>query len=62
MIRLDEPAEGIAVVGTCQMGDDASGIVSLFFYGVEAAQIAASEQPKWNEWLADHLQGDRVTT
>ena len=62
MIRVDEPAEGIAVIGTCQMGDEASGMVSVFFYGAVAAQTAAAEQPKWSEWLAGLRPRDRVTT
>ena len=62
MIRLDEPSDGIAVVGTCQMGDVASGIVSLFLYGANAAETAAAEQPKWGKWLAELRPRDRVTT
>ncbi|PEG41407.1 hypothetical protein CQY20_04925 [Mycolicibacterium agri] len=56
MLRLDEPTEGVAVVGTCQPGGQASGIVSLFFYGADAAQTAAGERSKWNAWLADLLR------
>ncbi|MGH3674838.1 MAG: SRPBCC family protein [Mycobacterium sp.] len=62
MIRIDEPAEGVAVIGTCQMGDEASGIVSAFFYGAAAAQTAASEQPKWSGWLAELRPRDTVKT
>lgn len=52
MIRLHEPTDGIAVVGTCQVGDHASGVVSLYLYGSDANEVAAAEQPKWREWLA----------
>ena len=62
MIRLDEPSDGIAVVGTCQLGDQASGVVSLYLYGDGAAQLAAEEQAKWRQWLAELLPRDRVTT
>jgi uncharacterized protein YndB with AHSA1/START domain len=62
MIRLDEPSDGIAIVGTCQMGEAASGVVSLYLYGESAAELAAAEQPKWEQWLAEVLPRDRVTT
>jgi len=60
MIRLDEPGDGIAVVGTCQIGDDASGVVSLYLYGAEADGLAARERPEWSSWLAELLPRDRV--
>ncbi len=62
MIRLDEPTEGIAVVGTCQMGDAASGMVTVFFYGDDATETAAGEQTKWKKWLAELRPRDAVST
>jgi uncharacterized protein YndB with AHSA1/START domain len=62
MLRLDEPCKGIAVVGTFQMGDQASGIVSLYLYGADAARTGATEQPKWTEWLAELRPRDPATT
>jgi uncharacterized protein YndB with AHSA1/START domain len=62
MLRLDEPSDGIAVIGSCQVGDEARGMVSVFFYGADAADTAAAEQAKWTRWLAGLLQPapDRV--
>jgi uncharacterized protein YndB with AHSA1/START domain len=62
MLRLDQPAKGIAVIGSCQVADEARGIASVFFYGSDAAETAAAEQPNWTRWLAGLLQpaGDRV--
>jgi hypothetical protein len=62
VLRLDEPGDGIAVIGTFQMGDQARGVASIFFYGGEPPDIAAAEQTKWTTWLSDVLQRvpDRV--
>ena len=62
MLRLDEPGDGIAVIGTFQMGDQARGVASIFFYGGDPTDIAAAEQTKWTTWLSDVLQRlpDRV--
>jgi hypothetical protein len=62
MVRLHEPAEGIAVVGTCQPGDQASGAVSLYLYGADSSERAAQERPKWKQWLADLSARERVPT
>ena len=56
MLRLDEPADGIAVIGSFSMGDEARGMASLYFYGPDAADTAAAEQAKWTRWLTGLLQ------
>jgi hypothetical protein len=61
MVRLDEPCEGIAVIGSFSMGDEARGMASLFLYGPNAADSAAAEQTKWAAWLRGVLEGERVT-
>ena len=62
MISLDEPTEGIAVIGTYRMGDEARGGVTMFFYGENAAVTATAERAKWSAWLGELLQPvpDRV--
>ena len=35
MIRLDEPGEGVAVIGSCTVGDEARAIASIFLYGTK---------------------------
>jgi hypothetical protein len=60
MLRLDEPGDGIAVIGSCKMGDESRGMASLFFYGAEAADTAAKEQAKWSSWLRGLFEGERV--
>jgi uncharacterized protein YndB with AHSA1/START domain len=46
MLRIDEPAQGIAVVGACTVGDEGRAMASIYLYGPDAADIAASEQQK----------------
>lgn len=52
MVRLTEPMPGIAVVGSCEVGDRTMLMVSIYFYGEAAGDTAASEQPKWQAWMA----------
>jgi uncharacterized protein YndB with AHSA1/START domain len=56
MLRLDEPTQGVAVVGVFSMGDEARAVASIFFYGDAAADAAAAEQENWTRWLAGLLQ------
>lgn len=51
MIRLEEPTSGVAVLGSCPMGDQSHAAVSIFLYGADAAELAASEQPRWTAWM-----------
>lgn len=60
MLRLDEPGEGIALIGCFKMGDEARGAASIYFYGPNAADTAAAEQTKWTSWLRGVLEGERV--
>jgi uncharacterized protein YndB with AHSA1/START domain len=61
MLRLDEPGEGIALVGCFRAGDEARGAASIYLYGPNAAATAAAEQTKWTSWLRGVLEGERVT-
>ena len=62
MLRIDQPAQGIAVVGACTVGDEGRALTSIYLYGPDAADVAASEQPKWTSWLRGLLEGEAVTT
>jgi uncharacterized protein YndB with AHSA1/START domain len=60
MMRIDAPAQGIAVVGSCTMGDEGRAMASIYFYGPDAAEVANAEQPKWSSWLRGLLEGERI--
>jgi hypothetical protein len=56
LLRLDAPSPGLVVVGThdaANMGGDAGTTVSLcrYFYGNNAAALAAEREPRWRDWL-----------
>jgi uncharacterized protein YndB with AHSA1/START domain len=62
MLRLTEPANGVAVIGSCRVGDESRGMASIFLYGSDAADIAAAEQTKWTSWVRGVFEGDRIWT
>jgi uncharacterized protein YndB with AHSA1/START domain len=62
MLRIDQPAQGIAVVGACTVGDEGRVMASIYLYGSDAVDIAATEQPKWTSWVRGLLEGEAVTT
>ncbi|TFV55463.1 SRPBCC domain-containing protein [Mycobacterium sp. PS03-16] len=61
MLRLDEPAEGIAVIGMYTVGDTAHAMVSLYLYGDDAARFALQREA-WQQWLQNTLTPDAVAT
>ncbi|MGE2722633.1 SRPBCC family protein [Mycolicibacterium celeriflavum] len=62
MMRIDEPAQGIATLGTCTVAGQASAMASIFFYGDEAERVAAAEQDKWSSWLRGLLEAQHTAT
>ncbi len=60
MMRLDEPCDGVAVIGSCRVGEESRGMASVFLYGDAAADTAAKQQPKWSTWLRGLFEGERV--
>ncbi|MFV9634876.1 SRPBCC family protein [Mycobacterium neumannii] len=51
MMRIDQPAEGVAIVGTCTVADQAFVMASIYLYGDDAAAVAETEQAEWSSWL-----------
>lgn len=51
LVRLSEPAPGIALIGTYGVGTSINASVSLYFYGENAEERAAASEPKWRDWL-----------
>jgi len=56
VLRLDAPAEGVAVIGAHCMPAAAMANVSLFFYGADAPEVAAAQEKAWATWLPDRVQ------
>ena len=55
LIRLDEPAPGIAAATAIGMGEQAHVGVSFFFYGDGAAATAKREEPAWQAWMSERF-------
>jgi uncharacterized protein YndB with AHSA1/START domain len=62
LIRLDEPGDGVAVIGSFSMGEDVRAMASIYFYGADSADLAAREQTKWTAWLRGVLERERAAT
>ncbi|HEX2886555.1 hypothetical protein [Vineibacter terrae] len=53
MLRLDQPAPGIALIGSYVWDQSGQGAVSLFFYGADAQRTADAVRDEWASWLRD---------
>lgn len=62
IVRLEQPAAGLAVFGGFTAGDHGRMMITIYFYGAGAADAAAAEQPKWSAWLADLFADQAVAT
>ncbi len=51
LLRLDEPAPGIAFLFAHAMGNQVFLTVSFYLYGQSAAAVAARDEPLWQTWL-----------
>ncbi|MGE0218944.1 SRPBCC family protein [Mycolicibacterium sp.] len=52
LVRLSEPHPGVALIGSCVADGQTMLMVSMYLYGAHADTVAAAEQPKWQEWVA----------
>jgi hypothetical protein len=52
MLRLDQPAPGIAYLSAMPMGGQVCLYICLYLYGDGAPAVVAREEPVWQAWLA----------
>jgi uncharacterized protein YndB with AHSA1/START domain len=55
LLRLDEPAPGIAHLFAMPMGGQVYLPIRLFLYGDRAASVAAGEHRSWQSWLGERF-------
>lgn len=55
LLRLEEPAPGIAQLLPIGMGGQVCFSMRLFFYGDRAATVAAHDEPLWLAWMSEHF-------
>lgn len=53
LLRLEEPAPGLAHLFAMPMGGQVYLPVRLFVYGDQAAATAAREEPVWQQWMQE---------
>ncbi|MCC7254063.1 SRPBCC domain-containing protein [Hyphomicrobium sp.] len=51
LLRLSQPAPGIALIGTYGVGDITNASLAFYLYGDDAEQRAAASEPRWRDWL-----------
>lgn len=55
LLRLDEPAPGLAHLFVLPMGGQVYPVVRLYLYGDGAKAAAAREEPLWQAWLNERF-------
>lgn len=51
LLRLDEPAPGVALVGAYSWGGKTHAAISFYLYGDRAPAAAERDEPRWSTWL-----------
>jgi hypothetical protein len=62
LLRLEEPAPGVAHLFAMPMGGQVFLSVRFYLYGAQAKAVAAREAPKWQEWLNELLPPANAST
>ena len=61
VVRLDEPAPGIATLGAFDCGGAAAMVlVGFYLYGNEAKAVSEREEPVWRSWLDEKFASRSV--
>jgi uncharacterized protein YndB with AHSA1/START domain len=55
LLRLDQPAPGIAHLSAHDQGCPACMAIRFYLYGDEAADVARRDEPLWQEWLKERF-------
>ncbi len=55
LLRLEEPAPGIASLGAYTWGDKVAVGVSLYLYGDAAPAAVAAAEPQWRAWMSERF-------
>ena len=51
LLRLRQPAPGVALIVTYGIGDTTNASISFYLYGDDAGQRAAASESQWRDWL-----------
>jgi uncharacterized protein YndB with AHSA1/START domain len=53
LLRLDAPSPGVVLVGTYEKRAGTNVSLCRYYYGENAAELAAASEAFWREWLAE---------
>jgi uncharacterized protein YndB with AHSA1/START domain len=59
LLRLHEPAPGIAHLFAMDMGGQIYLSIRLYLYGDHASAVVARDEPLWQAWMNEHLSSSR---
>jgi len=55
VLRLDQPADGVALLNACGMGGQVFVSLCFYFYGEGAAASVADSEPRWQAWVGEQF-------
>lgn len=55
LLRLDQPAPGVASLFALAMGGQVHLVMDFYLYGERAAAAAARDEPLWQAWMNRHF-------
>jgi uncharacterized protein YndB with AHSA1/START domain len=55
LIRMEQPAPGIASLISAGMGDQSCIQITLYFYGDQAAGAVTADEPGWRAWMSQRF-------
>lgn len=55
LLRLDEPAPGLALLGAYAWDGKIHAAISLYLFGDRAAAVAARDEPLWQSWMNEQF-------
>lgn len=55
LLRLSEPGQGVASIGTYSWGGQVHVALQLILYGDEAAALLSTEAPHWDRWITSNF-------
>jgi uncharacterized protein YndB with AHSA1/START domain len=61
MLRLEQPAPGLALIGSYPSAGKARVAASVFFYGPGATAAAAELEPQCRTWFNEHFPNDEAS-
>ena len=62
LLRVDEPAFGLVLIGAYTWGGKTHTALSFYFYGEGASTIVSRDEPLWQAWIKEQFPPAPATT